>query len=151
VFRERALQSASPINPAWRNLSPSRKVCERHPNGNALMAKRNSTASRNARTSAPPIDGSAFAFVDPVDNRESNADESMPQTLVPDIVRMNVDQRSDEATAAQRAERIAKRAYEIAEQRGFAPGAEMEDWLAAEREIDAAPVRQTPPEDQFTG
>jgi hypothetical protein len=90
--------------------------------------------------------------VDPVENRDPNADESMPQTLVPDIVRTNVDQQhSDEATAAQRAERIAKRAYEIAEQRGFAPGAAMEDWLAAEREIDAAPVRQTPPEDQFTG
>jgi hypothetical protein len=115
------------------------------------MPKRNSTASRSTRTSAPPIGGSAFALVDPADNREPNADESMPQTLVPDIVRMNLDPRSDEATAAQRAERIAKRAYEIAEQRGFAPGAEMEDWLAAEREIDAAPVRQAPPEDQFTG
>jgi hypothetical protein len=115
------------------------------------MPKRNSTASRSTRTSAPPIGGSAFALVDPADNREPNADESMPQTLVPDVVRMNLEQRSDEATAAQRAERIAKRAYEIAEQRGFAPGAEMEDWLAAEREIDAAPVRQAPPEDQFTG
>ena len=32
---------------------------------------------------------------------------------------------------------IAEAAYWRAERRGFAPGSEMEDWLAAEREIDA--------------
>lgn len=32
---------------------------------------------------------------------------------------------------------IAVTAYHKAEQRGFAPGHEVEDWLAAEREIDA--------------
>jgi hypothetical protein len=30
---------------------------------------------------------------------------------------------------------IAERAYYLAEQRGFVPGHELEDWLAAEREI----------------
>jgi hypothetical protein len=35
-----------------------------------------------------------------------------------------------------RAIRIQRVAYHRAEQRGFAPGAELEDWLAAEREID---------------
>lgn len=35
-----------------------------------------------------------------------------------------------------RQRRIAERAYQIAERRGFTPGAELEDWLAAEREID---------------
>jgi hypothetical protein len=33
---------------------------------------------------------------------------------------------------------IAETAYHIAERRGFQPGHEMEDWLHAEREIDAA-------------
>ena len=33
--------------------------------------------------------------------------------------------------------RIARAAYRKAEQRGFAPGGELDDWLTAEREIDA--------------
>lgn len=33
--------------------------------------------------------------------------------------------------------RIAERAYWRAEQRGFSPGQELDDWLAAEREVDA--------------
>ena len=35
-----------------------------------------------------------------------------------------------------RVQRIREAAYRRAEQRGFAPGAELEDWLAAEAEID---------------
>jgi hypothetical protein len=38
---------------------------------------------------------------------------------------------------AGREQMIAEAAYYRAERRGFAPGAEMEDWLAAEREIEA--------------
>ena len=37
----------------------------------------------------------------------------------------------------QRAALIAEAAYLRAEQRGFAPGHEVEDWLAAESEVDA--------------
>ena len=37
---------------------------------------------------------------------------------------------------ASRHERIARAAYERAAERGFEPGHELEDWLAAEREID---------------
>jgi hypothetical protein len=33
---------------------------------------------------------------------------------------------------------IAEAAYWIAERRGFAPGHELSDWLAAEREVDRA-------------
>jgi hypothetical protein len=36
-----------------------------------------------------------------------------------------------------RAALIAEAAYYRAEQRGFAPGNELEDWLAAESEVDA--------------
>jgi len=40
-------------------------------------------------------------------------------------------------TAAERHQRICDLAYRRAEQRGFAPGAEIDDWLEAEREVDA--------------
>jgi hypothetical protein len=46
-------------------------------------------------------------------------------------------------------ERIQQRAYELAQQRGFAPGQEVEDWLQAEREIEAGPARNTPPDNSF--
>lgn len=36
-----------------------------------------------------------------------------------------------------RAQWIAEAAYFLAEARGFAPGQELDDWVAAEREIDA--------------
>lgn len=39
--------------------------------------------------------------------------------------------------------RIAVAAYGRAERRGFAPGFELEDWLAAEREVDAAIAAET--------
>jgi len=46
-------------------------------------------------------------------------------------------------------ERIAQRAYELARQRGFAPGQEVEDWLQAEREVEAGLPRNTPPDNPF--
>jgi hypothetical protein len=47
-----------------------------------------------------------------------------------------VDAGSAKPEAESRAARIARVAYQRAQQRGFSPGAELEDWLAAEREID---------------
>lgn len=41
-------------------------------------------------------------------------------------------------TLEQRQIMICEAAYYIAEHRGFEPGHDMDDWLAAEREIDAA-------------
>jgi hypothetical protein len=43
----------------------------------------------------------------------------------------------------QRAALIAEAAYLRAQQRGFAPGHEIEDWLAAEAEVDAKLMRST--------
>jgi hypothetical protein len=40
-------------------------------------------------------------------------------------------------TSAERHRRISDLAYKRAEQRGFAPGNETDDWLDAEREVDA--------------
>lgn len=41
------------------------------------------------------------------------------------------------AAAKTRREAIAKAAYRLAEKRGFAPGHELDDWLAAERQREA--------------
>ena len=38
---------------------------------------------------------------------------------------------------AERHRRICELAYRRAEQRGFVPGGEVDDWLEAEREVDA--------------
>jgi hypothetical protein len=43
----------------------------------------------------------------------------------------------EQLTYKTRYERIAESAYGYAQARGFAPGGETEDWLRAEREIDA--------------
>jgi len=88
--------------------------------------------------------------VDPTLNRAPNADEAAPETLVADVVRTHLT-RADATPSASREQRIAERAYELARNRGFAPGAALDDWLQAEREIDASTREQTRPEDQFTG
>jgi len=44
-----------------------------------------------------------------------------------------------DSTHEERWRRTAIAAYYRAEARGFAPGGELEDWLAAEREVDADP------------
>ena len=46
--------------------------------------------------------------------------------------------KDDRKLPQERRQRIALAAFFRAEARGFAPGAELEDWLAAERELDAA-------------
>lgn len=94
--------------------------------------------------------------VDPKLQRPPNAEESVPEALVPDVVRTHLhrgeaDSATDTRTAApNRWQRIQNRAYEIAQERGFTPGAELNDWLQAEREIDGE-SQQAAPEDQFTG
>lgn len=104
------------------------------------------TRSSRSRTRA-----SDAVKVDPNVNRPANADETAPETLVPDIVRTNLSSAREVESPHDRERRIADRAYELARERGFAPGAELDDWLQAEREIDAQWREQTPPEDQFTG
>ena len=49
----------------------------------------------------------------------------------------------------QRQAEIAERAYEIASRRGFREGEELENWLQAEREVEAGPVRNTAPDNPF--
>lgn len=71
----------------------------------------------------------------------SRSRKDRPSNVVP-MVRSRA--AADEAPAAppavdpaERQRWIAERAYLLAEQRGFAPGGELADWLAAEREVDA--------------
>lgn len=74
------------------------------------------------------------------DSPESKSDASAPGPgITPTTAKM----------PRQLHERIERRAYELAEQRGFAPGQEVEDWLQAEREIEAGPPRNTPPDNPF--
>lgn len=47
-----------------------------------------------------------------------------------------------EPEPSDRVSRIKKAAYRRAEARGFAPGAELEDWLMAEREVDGEGERK---------
>jgi hypothetical protein len=55
----------------------------------------------------------------------------------------------DALLPAEHAQRIARRAYELAARRGFTPGHELDDWLQAEREIEAGAPRNTPPDSPF--
>ena len=66
-------------------------------------------------------------------------DGSIPETS-PDISFLS---EPTPAPVQSRETRIAVAAYQRAERRGFAPGFELDDWLAAEREVDAALAAET--------
>ncbi len=53
--------------------------------------------------------------------------------------------KASEISPGQRQEMVAEAAYLRAEQRGFGPGDPMEDWLAAEREVDLLLAQHTTP------
>ena len=64
-----------------------------------------------------------------------------PKVIATDGLSDATEDRSSDGTAApspDREERIRRAAYAAAERRGFEPGHETDDWLAAEREIDSA-------------
>ncbi len=63
---------------------------------------------------------------------------SIPESLQKAVPGQSVEPGpAPEATPEQRESMIAEAAYYRAEKRGFAPGATLEDWLAAEEEINA--------------
>lgn len=105
------------------------------------MAQTNTSARR--KPIPPAIGGRVFES----DAREST--ELAPETLIPSPDRTQAHELPNEAQ--DREGRIAERAYWHAAQRGFEPGHELEDWLQAEKEIDAEQVEQATPDDQFTG
>jgi hypothetical protein len=112
-----------------------------------------STRKSASRTKTRPT-----APLDPSTQRTPN-EEASPETLVPDVVRIDLT-REQVSSDVDRGRWIAERAYDLAQARGFAPGAELDDWLQAEREYDEGRSRQAAdqpttgqmrPEDQFTG
>ncbi len=66
----------------------------------------------------------------------SRPPEAVPPTVRPTL-RAKPVAKPPPVTAEVRHTMIAESAYLRAEQRGFAPGGETEDWLAAEAEVDA--------------
>lgn len=99
--------------------------------------------SRARRNAPPAIGGKAF------ESDQNGSSELAPQTLIPSPERAKAHELANHSD--DREERIAQRAYWHASQRGFEAGHELEDWLQAEKEIDAEQVDQVPPEDQFSG
>ena len=110
------------------------------------MAQTNTSGARRA---PPKIGGRAFESDARGASERSDSSELSPETLIPSPDRVKAHELANHTN--DRDERIAQRAYWHASQRGFEAGHELEDWLQAEKEIDAEQVEQTPPDDQFTG
>ena len=77
------------------------------------------------------------------DNRDQPGEPTAGSAIASSVSRTNIMVRPDGSpgaaapiTAASRESMIREAAYLRAERRGFAPGAELEDWFAAEREVD---------------
>jgi hypothetical protein len=77
-------------------------------------------ATRKQTTSSPPLAN--------IDNRDRAAAANDPRAALQKSVRFD--------PSSSRENLIATAAYYRAERRGFSPGNELEDWLAAEREVD---------------
>ncbi len=69
---------------------------------------------------------------------KSNKQSSAKKTT--DFVKTEVKKSEKSATvmSAERQRMISEAAYYLAEQRGFSPGDEMEDWLQAESQVNAS-------------
>jgi Protein of unknown function (DUF2934) len=79
-------------------------------------------------------------------SEESRDDEQTGYEREPiaDITESALEQREIPSFSLSREARIAEAAYWRAERRGFTPGRELEDWLAAERQIDEDEGREVP-------
>ena len=66
---------------------------------------------------------------------KDNVDQFAPSNAIDDSAVGASSLRIGEVDDAEQLRRIAEAAYYRAERRGFCPGCEMEDWLAAEREV----------------
>lgn len=74
-------------------------------------------------------------------NLESRAAAAVPSSRSPEAKPDSGTQGSSPVTPQQRQIMICDAAYYIAEHRGFEPGHDMDNWLAAERQIDAGLAR----------
>jgi hypothetical protein len=71
------------------------------------------------------------------DERPPNTPPEYSREKPADLPASNEEQAQDSGLGAtpEEQQRVAERAYFRAENRGFAPGGELEDWLAAEDEV----------------
>jgi Protein of unknown function (DUF2934) len=107
------------------------------------MATRSRTTQKKSSTAAPPPpfagsvleDEQRATSVGEVESETSNADTTYASTL--QVTNAHLERREIPSFSESREARIAEAAYWRAERRGFAPGSELEDWLEAEREVDA--------------
>ncbi len=78
-----------------------------------------------------------------ISNQTVTADGDAPEAGRPASL-PTIQPKDDPHTADARWQRTAIAAFYRAEARGFAPGGELEDWLAAERELNAADALREP-------
>jgi len=90
------------------------------------MATRQRTPKGRPVTPAPPLLNDVVTDGRDTHDVMADAHEPWPEVKMP----------YPPAPLADRKQRIAELAYRRAQARGFAPGRELEDWLAAEQEVD---------------
>jgi hypothetical protein len=106
------------------------------------MATRSRTTQKSSKTAAPPpVAGSVLEEEQRATSARgektgtSNADTTYAATV--QVTNATLERHEIPSFSESREARIAEAAYWRAEQRGFTPGRELDDWLEAEREIDA--------------
>ena len=102
------------------------------------MPTRSRGTSARTPKSPPPFGGSALEDEDEGGRREAAREESAEQSSAnAAITGGSLERREIPSLSEDREQRIAEAAYWRAERRGFEPGHELDDWLEAEREVDA--------------
>jgi DUF2934 family protein len=95
------------------------------------MATRPRTGSGRTKKTTPPVAKHTAADPTPpatgAETSGSNAE----------VTAARLERREIPSFSISREARIAEAAYWRAERRGFVPGQELDDWLAAEKEVDA--------------
>ena len=88
----------------------------------------------------PILHTSRGKVVAPAAPRSSAAPPAADEVVVErtELIRSSAAPPAADEVVVERAELIAVAAYFRAEKRNFSPGGEIDDWLAAEREIDGA-------------
>jgi hypothetical protein len=71
------------------------------------------------------------------------AAQQQPAAQPTEVTATHLERREIPSFSESREARIAEAAYWRAERRGFVPGQELDDWLAAEKEVDGEPDRQS--------
>jgi len=117
------------------NTSQSQDVEHKGPKSNPLDSRQSGSSDRPAQGGLDR----EMVRESKVRQTEKAMDETTAQPASP-TVRNAIEGNSlapHEPDADARHRRISEAAYRLAEARGFASGSELDDWLAAERDVDA--------------